>query len=937
MTLAAGTKLGRYEIRSQLGAGGMGEVYLARDTQLDRSIALKILPAEVASNSDRMRRFVQEARAAATLNHPNIAHIYEIGRSPTPGSPAGQPGWGGAVREGADKSLSTSNETQFIAMEHVAGETLRHRLKHSGLRLGEALDVTTQIASAVAAAHRAGIIHRDLKPENIMLTPEGYVKVLDFGLAKLTEHPAANSAVSTLIDTDPGMIIGTAQYMSPEQARGLDMDARTDIWSLGVVLYEMVTGHVPFEGATKSDMIASILEREPRPLTSHLPDLPPELWRIVRKALRKDREERYQTIKDLGLDVKNLRREMELEAELEYSAQPAISGTTATSGRYATLSGAAPSTATAEAPHHMSSAEYIVSEIKRHKAGLLVILGVAILAFVGLVFGIYKYVGRPSTSSASMKLTKLTSSGKAGAVAISPDGRYVVHTVQETEGISLWMRQVATSSSVQIVPASDKWIYGVIFSPDGNYIYYVAAEKGSPSGTLYQMPVLGGAPKKLVEDLATPVTISPDGKQAVFIRSDLSKGEDSLTIASLDGAKERKLITRKPPNYFVTYEGAPAWSPDGKTIAYAGYVAGSGKAYEINVFEVRVADGTEKVLPSAQKLGWIDALAWLPDGSGLLLNGSELGAQSSQIWQLSRSGEMRRITNDPNDYYGIDLTADSKTIATDQYLRTSNIWVAPSGDLSRAKQITSGTNNYGNVDWTPDGRLVVVESYRDIWIMDSDGSRQNKLTTEGRNFASSVCGDTYIVFSSNREDTTRIWRMNADGTNQKQLTSGYGEFLPSCSPDGKWVLYQDNSSGVPTVWRVPIDGGDPVQLTNKLSIRPIVSPDGKLIAIRYMDDPARRRWGMALIPFEGGEPVKLLDISAYFVRWSRDGRALEYLDNRGGSSNLWSQPIDGSPRKQLADFKSDRLFAFAWSTDGKQLAVSRGVDAEDVVLISNFR
>ncbi|PYS70141.1 MAG: hypothetical protein DMF73_13500 [Acidobacteria bacterium] len=293
--LSSGTRLGRYEIRSQIGAGGMGEVYLAQDTKLDRKVALKILPADVVANKDRMRRFVQEAKSAAALNHPNIAHVYEI---------------------------DEVDGQHFIAMEFVDGQTLRLRLKGTGLRLGEALDVTTQIASALAAAHRAGIIHRDLKPENVMLTPEGYVKVLDFGLAKLTEHPAANSAVSTLIDTEPGMIIGTAQYMSPEQARGLEMDARTDIWSLGVVLYEMITGHIPFEGATKSDMIASILDREPRPLTSHSPDLPSELWRIVKKALRKDREERYQTIKDLGLDVKNLRREMELEPELDCAKRP---------------------------------------------------------------------------------------------------------------------------------------------------------------------------------------------------------------------------------------------------------------------------------------------------------------------------------------------------------------------------------------------------------------------------------------------------------------------------------------------------------------------------------------------------------------------------------------------------------------------------------------
>ena len=911
MSLEAGARLGRYEIRSKIGEGGMGEVYSALDVQLDRIVALKFLPDEVASNSERLRRFVQEAKAAATLNHPNIAHVYEIGE------------WEGV---------------KFIAMEHVEGDTLRLRLKTAGVRLGEALDVTMQIASALTAAHRAGIIHRDLKPENVMMTREGYVKVLDFGLAKLTEQPATNSDASTLIGTDPGMIIGTAQYMSPEQARGLEMDARTDTWSLGVVLYEMITGHPPFEGATKSDMIASILNREPRPLTSHSPDLPAELWRIVRKALRKDREERYQTIKDFGLDVKNLRREMDLEAELEYSAQPAlISGETATNGGRSPLSGAVPGTVTAVGPHPVSSAEYIASEIKRHKTGFLAASAVAILVLAALGFGIYKYASRPSVSSA-MKLTRLTTDGKAGRAAISLDGRYVVHTVDGIEGSSLWMRQVVTSSSVQLVPPSDKWFLGVTFSPDGNYIYYAAAEKGARAATLYQMAVLGGAPKKLIEDLVTSVTISPDGKQAAFIRSDIAKVEDTLIIASLDGTREHKLITRKPPNYFVTYEGAPAWSPDGKSIAYAGYVLGSGRAYEINVFEVNVADRTEKTLPSSQKWGWIDALAWLRDGSGLLVNAAEPGAQGSQLWQLSKGGEARRITNDLNNYYGIDLTADSTTIVTNQFNRTSNIWIAPGGDASRAKQLTSGTNSYGNLDWTPNGRLAVTESYRDIWIMESDGSGQKKLTSEGRNFASSVCGGRYILFSSNnREDTTRIWRMDMDGSNQKQLTSGEGEYFPTCSPDGKWVLYENNSSGVPTIWKVQIDGGDAVQLTYKFSLRPIVSPDGKLIAIRYMHDPASRKFGTALIPFEGGEPVKLLDIPAFTVRWSRDGRALHYIDNRGGSSNLWSQSIDGGPPQQLTDFKSDKLFSFAWSTDGKQLAVSRGVDANDVILITNFR
>ncbi|MGI9069593.1 MAG: protein kinase domain-containing protein [Pyrinomonadaceae bacterium] len=872
MIIGAGTKLGRYEIRSKLGEGGMGVVYLARDIQLDRIIALKFLPVEVASNSERMRRFVQEAKAAATLNHPNIAHIYEIGE------------WEG---------------TRFIAMEHIEGETLRLRVKRESVRLGEALDVATQIASALTAAHRAGIIHRDMKPENVMLAPEGYVKVLDFGLAKLTEQPATNSDASTLIGTDPGMIMGTAQYMSPEQARALDTDARTDIWSLGVVLYEMITGHAPFEGATKSDMIASILEREPRPLSSHSPHLPPELWRIIKKALRKDREERYQTMKDFGLDVKNLRREMEIEAELECSAQPAlISGATATSGRTQTLSGTAASAVTAEGPGPASSAEYITSEIKRHKTGFLVATGVTVFALAALAFGIYKYATRPAATSGSMKLTKLTTNGKAGSqIAISLDGRYVVHTARETEGTSLWMRQVATSSSVQIVPPSDQWFIGVTFSPDGNYLYYVAAEKSSANGNLYQMPVLGGATKKLVDNLSTPVAISPDGKQIAFIRSELSRTEDSLITATLDGSDERKLVTRKPPDFFVTYAGAPAWSPDGKSIAYAGYLEGEGKSYGTNVFEVSVSDGSEKMLPSSQKWDWIDAIAWLRDGSGLLVNALEPGAPGSQIWQLSRSGEASRITNDLNNYYGIDLTADSSTLVTSQFQQTSNIWIAPGGDSNRAKQITSGTNNYRNLDWTPDGKIVFL-AQDGIWIMEADGSGQKQLTSDGRDRGHSVCAGRYIVFSSNRKSARRIWRMDMDGSNQRQLTSGDMANFPSCSPDGKWVVYMNFVSGVPELWKVPIDGGDAAQLTERFRGRPVISPDGKLIAARYLSDPSSRKFVVALIPFEGGEPVKLLDIPGFFVYWSRDGRALNYIDNLGGSSNVWSRPIDGGPPKQ---------------------------------------
>ena len=301
MTIAPGTKLGRYEIRSQIGAGGMGEVYLAQDTKLDRTVALKILPAEVASNQNRMRRFVQEAKAASALNHPNILTIYEI-----------------------DETRSG----HYITMEFIDGETLRERMRSAPMKVAEVLDIATHIASAIAAAHAANIVHRDIKPENVMLRRDGIVKVLDFGLAKLIERGPRESVdteapTRAAINTEPGVVMGTAIYMSPEQARGLQVDARTDIFSLGVLIYEMVAGRLPFDGSNTNEILASILsEKELLPLARYAREVPPELERIVEKATRKNREQRYQTIKDMLLDLKTLKQRLEFAAEVERSRPP---------------------------------------------------------------------------------------------------------------------------------------------------------------------------------------------------------------------------------------------------------------------------------------------------------------------------------------------------------------------------------------------------------------------------------------------------------------------------------------------------------------------------------------------------------------------------------------------------------------------------------------
>src|SRR5215813_417863 len=352
MTLAAGTKLGRYEIRSKIGEGGMGEVYLAEDTLLHRKVAIKFLSSEVAQNRERLGRFEQEAFAASALNHPNILTVFEIGET---------------------------DSVRFIATEYVDGETLRRRMRHAQVGVREALDIGSQVASALAAAHKAGVIHRDIKPENLMLRhDDSIVKVLDFGLAKASEKSSSHltgdeleAATRAIVNTSPGVVMGTAGYMSPEQARGLTVDERTDIWSLGVVLYEMVAGRLPFEGNTPSDVISMILQKEPPALTLLSDEATERLDEIVTKALAKDREERYQVVKDLLIDLRRLKQHLDFESEIERTVPPE-SRSTAESLRTSDKVFPATRSISTDIEHPSSSAEYLVSEIKRHKKGLTV-------------------------------------------------------------------------------------------------------------------------------------------------------------------------------------------------------------------------------------------------------------------------------------------------------------------------------------------------------------------------------------------------------------------------------------------------------------------------------------------------------------------------------------------------------------------------------------
>ena len=923
-----GQTLGHYEVIEKIGAGGMGEVYAARDTLLGRKVALKLLPDYFTRDDERVRRFQQEARAASALNHPNILTIYEIRQV---------------------------DSRHYIATEFIEGETLRQRMSHERLRIKQSLDVAMQVAGALAAAHEAGIVHRDIKPENIMLRRDQIAKVLDFGLAKLTEKPSADAEASTMVHTDEGIVMGTVQYMSPEQARGLRVDGRTDIWSLGCVLYEMVAGRAPFSGQSSSDVIVCILEREPQQLANYAADVPRELQRIVTKSLAKDLEKRYQSVKDLLIDLKYLHDELQFEAKLEHSAQPA-SRTVAMTERIAAVEDTQePSAKTTEviAPQAISSAEYIVSQIKLHRkrifVGVVVTMAILATASIGAIrlYKSYWQGDAPRQSSAplqSMKITSLTSSGNASQAVISPDGRYVVHVASQDGLEHLRVRQVNTNSDVQIVPPTEVRYMGLTFSRDGDFVFYVASDKNNPRPTLYQVPVLGGTPRKLISNVGSAVTFSPDGKRLAFTRQFTEQGEDGLMVANADGSGERRIAVRKFPNFFRS----ASWSPDGKTIA-----CGAGShvpVYNSYAVEIPAEGGEEKTIGS-KSWTFIGQVDWVRDGSGLVLTASEEASgsfDSSQIWFLSReSGDVQRVTNDLNNYAGVSLTADSSRLVTVKSETVANIWVIPSGEASRAAQLTHGggrrDGEHGALR-TPDGRLIYVSKgsgNEDIWIMNADGSRQTQLTSNaGINTHPSVSPDgRFIVFTSTRDGAAHIWRMDIDGANPKQLTSGSGENYAQFSADGKSVVYT-LFAGKPTLWRVSIEGGAPAPVSERSLSAPAVSPDGRMIAAVYLDEQTSSTPRIAVLPFEGGEITKIMDVPQSTwgnLRWTPDGDGLSYVVTAGGVSNIWSHALAGGQPKQLTDFKADQIFSFNWSGDGKQIVASRGVQTNDAVLISNFR
>jgi Tol biopolymer transport system component len=712
--------------------------------------------------------------------------------------------------------------------------------------------------------------------------------------------------------------------MSPEQARGEELDPRTDIFSFGAVLYEMATGRPPFTGGTTAVIFDAILHRAPVSLLRLNPEAPVELERIANKALEKDRRLRYQSVSDMAVDLKRLKR------EIDSSGHPSQAAMSVSQPAIGDQSGIP------------SSGRILIAQAKRHSLAIVAGSALLLLATLAVAFAVYRWTSGHASplDLQNMRISRLTENGKAINATISPDGRYVVYVLAEGEKQSLWIRQVAAESGVQIVAGGLMQFDGLTFSHDGNLIYFVATAVDHPeTGYLYQMPVLGGTPRQLLRNIDTAISIAPDGKRMAFVRANPLKGESYLVTAKIDGSDEKILVTLRNPRTFTwgqTELVPPAWSPDGQTIIAS--VSDRALGGNFSVLAVSVSDGAEKKIYTTTS--FIGRPQWMPDGRGLVMVLADpLTGLRGQLWFVSYpGGKVSRITNDLTNYDPccISLTRDAGMIAVIETNYTSDVWIAPGGIADKARQITS-SESVVSVTWLSNDQIVIQNTRGEILRLNRNGQDRLLLTgDEHNNSHPSSCGDTrHIVFESLRSGDN-VWKMEADGSSPARVTSGMGESYPECSSDGKWIAYIDTSKDS-ELWRISLEGGQPVQLSQAL-LNPLfrISPDGKRIA--YLSAELHPHWIAIAIDADSGHQVSSTDApSVGDFSWAPDGHALDFVVTRDAVSDLLRQPLTGGPAKQITNFKSGRIFSAAWSPDGAQLALARGESGADVVLITSSK
>ncbi len=869
----------------------MGEVYLAQDLTLERSVALKVLPPGLVRNEERLRRFVVEAKAASSLNHPSIVTIHEIGS-------------GSIERDG-----QALDSIHFIVMERIDGHTLAEVIHVDKEDLRRLLGYLAQAADGIAKAHAAGIVHRDLKPGNIMVSRDGFAKVLDFGLAKLIESRAADpqaSAAPTQIDqhTGAGTIVGTVGYMSPEQVQGKSVDHRSDIFSFGCILYEAVTRQRAFEADSAVDTMHKILHDAP--IESHQlnPKAPADLRRLVRRCLAKSPDQRLQSMKDLAIELREIADNFE-----------SLSNSTS-SGSGVSSVGVAPRPA-------------------RRSAWQIGATIVAIVAIAGLTISLFSLIRsrdpQPVAAAPAAGLKRTSISGREGitGVAISSDARYLAYPIVSSESTSIWVRQIATGSEVQVVPPREVGVISLRFSPNGDYVYYIVIEPDRPGlTTLERVPTLGGPTRKLFSDVGFGFSLTQDGKSVCFVRAKTKSAETTAMVRDIELGQEKTLATVAAPQDFA---GPPVLSPDGRTFVTAIHTAEKG----IHGQFVAI-DAASLAQTRFGPTGWeVRSSVWLPDGTGLVTSAFRYGeTEAAQLFFLSYpEGRHQRITNDSNDYVDLDLTSDGATIAALRAVRVANVWSTPVEGKARPKQLTfnaTSDNAVGNFVLAGDGAIVFTapaDHHNHVWTIAPDGQNLRQLTsgTSDESIQRLLPTGDLVVTRMGEDRTAHIALADRDGGNPRPLVRGTGEWFMDLSPDGKTLIYLRVDTPR-ALWSVPVTGGEPRKIASDFNFGAVVSPDSRLVAYLVPQElEGTSPTTCVVVPIEGGAPTATFTwpTQSSPPKWTPDGKGLSFVVAKDKSSNVFFQPLAGGPPHPVTRLTEGWIGAYLWSPDGKRLVLQR--------------